>query len=298
MSTILKSLKKLEQEKRGIPSDSPFSSYRGPGSLASQGVKERWYKNVWLKRGLVAGVIFVLGAASLYFYSQSREVDKLQASLENQARSRTESRPKKNVTRKPRRTPPPEADESATGIKNNAPRPVPSQMNKTPGPQRMTSTPPTSQSTAPPLVSNTPEEGSTGVATPSRRPKVREDKNIAPQPTRPKAPVRAKPPPAVAQPSATRSTKTDRVSPKAKEKPPRKPAPESFDNVPVLSGGPLKVHAIVWSTVSEDRMAVVNSKVLHEGDDVDGYTLVAIRPDDVVVKKGGGGRYRVLFGRP
>ena len=45
-------------------------------------------------------------------------------------------------------------------------------------------------------------------------------------------------------------------------------------------------------------MTVINSRVLHEGDTVDGFTLVVIRPDDVVVKESGGGRWKVIFGRP
>lgn len=45
-------------------------------------------------------------------------------------------------------------------------------------------------------------------------------------------------------------------------------------------------------------MTVINSHVLHEGDTVDGFTLIVIRPDDVVVKESGGVTWKVLFGRP
>ena len=60
----------------------------------------------------------------------------------------------------------------------------------------------------------------------------------------------------------------------------------------------MKVYAIAWSPKAQDRVAVMNSRVLYEGDVVDGFIVVAIRPEDVVVREKDNGLWRVIFGRP
>jgi hypothetical protein len=45
-------------------------------------------------------------------------------------------------------------------------------------------------------------------------------------------------------------------------------------------------------------MAVINTQIVHEGSSVDGFDVVAIRAEDIVVRGEGGEMYRVLFGRP
>ena len=65
-----------------------------------------------------------------------------------------------------------------------------------------------------------------------------------------------------------------------------------------MTDGRLKVQAIACSATVENRMAVINSRVVHEGDSVDGFGVVAIRPDDVVVRDKAKGLFRVVFGRP
>jgi hypothetical protein len=154
------------------------------------------------------------------------------------------------------------------------------------------------------MVSKNQREGTTSVDSRSRKPAAKKDQNpsresVAQQRTQPQTLPEAKSPkPEARTPATTRSPAPHQVLPKVKKRQPKKQTSESFENVPTLAGGQLKVHAIVWSPVREDRMAVINSRILYEGDAMDGYTLVAIRPDDVVVRKDDGGRYRVIFGRP
>jgi hypothetical protein len=64
-----------------------------------------------------------------------------------------------------------------------------------------------------------------------------------------------------------------------------------------LTDGSLKVQAIVWSPTPQERMAVLNNQIVREGDAVDDFTVVAIGPDDVVVRKDGQ-MWRAIFGRP
>lgn len=73
---------------------------------------------------------------------------------------------------------------------------------------------------------------------------------------------------------------------------------DAYENTPPLTDGRLKVHAIAWSPKVEERMAVVNNRVIYEGDSVDGFVVVAIRPDDVVVREKERGLWKVVFGKP
>ncbi len=70
-----------------------------------------------------------------------------------------------------------------------------------------------------------------------------------------------------------------------------------FKRAQRLADGRLKVQAIAWSDVAQDRMAVINDRVVHEGETVDGFSIVAIGQDDVVVKEKGQ-LWQVRFGQP
>jgi hypothetical protein len=72
---------------------------------------------------------------------------------------------------------------------------------------------------------------------------------------------------------------------------------ETYAAAERLRDNRLKIQAIAWSPVSEERMAVINSLIVREGSSVEGFSVVAIRADDVIVKEQGR-LYRVVFGRP
>ena len=59
----------------------------------------------------------------------------------------------------------------------------------------------------------------------------------------------------------------------------------------------MKIQAIAWSPNSDERMAVINSRIVREGGSVEGFSVVAIRQDDVIVREQGR-LYRVIFGKP
>jgi hypothetical protein len=73
--------------------------------------------------------------------------------------------------------------------------------------------------------------------------------------------------------------------------------PLVHDDVPRLTDGRLKVQAIAWAPDARDRMAVVNTHIVREGQTVEGFSIVAIEEDAVVVRESGQS-YRVPFGRP
>lgn len=61
-------------------------------------------------------------------------------------------------------------------------------------------------------------------------------------------------------------------------------------------GSDIKINAIAYSRDAENRFAVVNLKTVHEGDQVDGLSVVSIQENGIVFEWEGT-RYRVLLGR-
>jgi hypothetical protein len=89
-------------------------------------------------------------------------------------------------------------------------------------------------------------------------------------------------------------------APPAAEAPSAKPKSKNdsaYANVRRLRGNRLKIQAIAWSPIPDERMSVINSHIVHEGDNVEGFTVVKIRSDDVIVREKGQ-LYRIVFGSP
>jgi hypothetical protein len=57
----------------------------------------------------------------------------------------------------------------------------------------------------------------------------------------------------------------------------------------------LKLQALAWSDDAARRMVVINGLIIHEGESVEGYQIVKIRQEDVIVKQGGKS-WRLEFG--
>jgi type II secretory pathway component PulC len=62
-----------------------------------------------------------------------------------------------------------------------------------------------------------------------------------------------------------------------------------------FEGGKLKLQALAWTDVDARRMAVINGRIVHEGDSVDGYQVLKIRKEDVIVNENGKS-WRLAFG--
>ena len=54
-----------------------------------------------------------------------------------------------------------------------------------------------------------------------------------------------------------------------------------------LTGTELKIQAISWSRAPEDRLAVINSQIVREGATIDGYRVTQINTDDLILSKDG-----------
>ena len=75
------------------------------------------------------------------------------------------------------------------------------------------------------------------------------------------------------------------TAPEAKAQKPAKTRPrETYDRI---ADSKLKLQALAWSDEAARRMAVINGRIVHEGESVDGYQVVKIREEDVILNQGG-----------
>jgi hypothetical protein len=290
LSTILKSLKKLEQEKEARQYIGTGAGYRGPGSVRLHDAKRSWIKSTWLRRGIVATVMLGLGASSFYFYNLSKNMQ------DQTKQSRSSQLTAKNTVKTPQQKILSHGEERASTDAPSKPLTLNQKTIKETRPAETTeSTPTTSRKIQSPSVSNSP-----GSETPSveRRSALSSGDGVSPKVNSAKKATPNNAPAARVPKDVVIPTPSRQQPAKPVKRTPAKAPAESYQNVSVLTDGRLQVQAIVWSRIPEDRMAVINSRVLHEGDSVDDFSLIVIRPDDVVVKEGGGMRWKVLFGRP
>lgn len=97
---------------------------------------------------------------------------------------------------------------------------------------------------------------------------------------KPAPPPKAAPPPAVKKiPAETR-----RAAPPASAAEPE-PDRSAATDLPVLTTD-LKLQAISWAPLPGHRLAVINGNILREGAGLEGYVIVGIFRDEVVVRKG------------
>jgi hypothetical protein len=72
--------------------------------------------------------------------------------------------------------------------------------------------------------------------------------------------------------------------------PPAETPPATTDNLfgraPLLTDRSLEVQAIAWSPVADECLAVINNHIVREGNSVDGYSVITIGQDQVLVKQG------------
>jgi hypothetical protein len=305
LSTILKSLKKLEKEKEANRFPVQAARYIGPGAVASAGGSSRRKRGVRIRRGLVVLLIAGLGASSFYFYRQSHH--------HSPQVSRAAKTPHPPVQ-------PAAGGSLAKATGNNPPHTIPRPMAKSqerpiqnipeavrrPAAEPATETNASNRQQVPALSAESTAQPPSAVAQPlpAAKPASAPIQRVARTQDRPQKRPQAATGPGRKGP-AIAATPALQQSPSAKIQNSNRPVPQkqtrpsnAYDDLRPLTDGRLKIQAIVWSENQNDRMAVINTQIVHEGGSVDGFDLVAIRPEDVVVRGEGGGMYRVLFGRP
>ena len=63
-------------------------------------------------------------------------------------------------------------------------------------------------------------------------------------------------------------------------------APNRQSALPRITDSQLFLQAIAWSNDSSQRLAVINNRIVREGESVDGYSITEIRQEDVVLNDG------------
>jgi hypothetical protein len=126
----------------------------------------------------------------------------------------------------------------------------------------------------------------------------KERASIQPPATQNQKPVRPPEPfPAAQKPPEPQTLQQEQNQGVAAIRPKPQQPGAAYAKAQTLRDGRLRIQALVWSSSAADRMAVINSHIVHEGEKVDGFTILSIREDDVVVEEKGT-QYRVPFGRP
>lgn len=76
---------------------------------------------------------------------------------------------------------------------------------------------------------------------------------------------------------------------KRDKKPVQNTKTDRFVSIPVKRSGEsqLEIQAIAWANAPESRLAVINSRVVREGEAIDGVFVLHIGKDEIIFKKGG-----------
>ncbi len=299
MSTILKALKRLEQEKE-------YLRPTGPTPVLSQASSNRggrfgWLLAPWIRWCVVGCVIVALGGTAFYFYHQSNS-----RSVSRTNRLAKVAKPIPRV--KPQRRPDASATVRIPAAKESTgpakPNPIAKPANEPPQAEPATrprstvagsdhTRPARAGKTAPVASSSSVPSGQKPVAainpprTPGKTIGTSEpgEKQVTASPALPQTIATGRTAPSDSEAMASPARKNEKPS-------------NAYANTSPLADGRLKVHAIAWSPALADRMAVVNSRIVHEGDSIGDFIVVAIRPDDVVVREKERGLWKVVFGRP
>lgn len=75
------------------------------------------------------------------------------------------------------------------------------------------------------------------------------------------------------------------------------PTQDPYTDAELLAGGTLRLQAISWSDIPSARVTIIDGRILREGQSVDGYIVVQIQPEVVIVGKGGK-HWKLAYGRP
>lgn len=307
MSTILKSLKKLEKEKQSHIDPAP-----APGLISTNGAHQAIHRAVqfaWIKSRIVqwsmAGVACLVVVAGLYAFSrpapQATQVAAPPAQIIQPVPKSLP--PKRPVQPRPANVPPPAvvANEPSQ-IKPDAFVSMPAQDLSKPKP--MTAASPV----APPLptdgfeaLGHKPAPSTMGAAPVQKYARLDKDG------TRPAVGPGSAPVP-IAAPMTAAAPAQETFTPEASPPPPieqsvsqprlSKEEASLYAGAERMTGGALKVQAIVFAPTAEDRMAVVNNNIVREGSAIDSYTIVGIGQEAIYVREGQGRLLKVPFGKP
>lgn len=294
MSTILNALKKVESEKGNANSFDPALV----AGFHSQQAMQRAAKLAWLKRrsvlwGAVGGAAMLLAVGIYAFSGSGQQGNGAQAKTSVSAADRSPVGQRENNA----------AEKHGMQKRAGISSPLPDQ--NTSSSKQVVSVPPSAgldrekvlrMMASKPAPSSIGQVPVTATATPVTKPQEK---------TQPITPVDQR---AVTEQMMTRKTSPS-VSEKQKERKVQSLPKtsdkvkshgnenEEYANAERLTDGRLKVQAIVYADISDERMAVVNNQIVREGSTIEGFSIIGIGESALYVKEGGR-LLKVQFGTP
>ena len=267
MSTILNALKRLEEDRR---------KEKGPRAPRAMEVEADGPRRFALKAGLTVIILAVaLGAAMLAWLNGGLPgiILSPQARVPEQPAAAVVTAP---LEERSRNAPPTARREAETTERGEAAHPPPSWAPAAPEVVK----PPASvaRQTVPPVYSKELQKSprpSPGRSPTGGRNATSDDGALQP---RPRQALETDPLQPASQTAKPPETAGDR-QPSATAGPSREAAP--------LARGLLTLQAISWSDVPSARLTIIDGRILREGETVDGYTVIQIRPEDIIVGKSG-----------
>lgn len=260
MSSILKALKKIDESSPPADSGQPWPQPGEARDAITKSIKKRWFIRRMTTYVLVAACVISL--AVLLYLRQADKTPHHQA-----AAIRTEAKTEQGQIHRAKieKTAPGSRSPEATMEKQPPPP-------RTTAPQRIKPAPkptaPAVRRSPKALAATTPPE--TAKPTRSRKPLPKKSK---------KAATKIVPP--AGDTNARKSARKKAVS-----KPTTASRSDQSPQYSRLQNKDLKLQAIAWAPEPAKRIAVINGSIVREGETIEGFTLMRIRKDDIVLNDG------------
>ena len=260
MSSILKALRKIDESSQPANNGQPWPHPAEARDAITKSIQRRWFIRRMTTYGLVAACVISLTV--LLYLRQADKTPQHQATA-----PRTDGKSEQGqIHRAKIEKAAPGQRQSETTMKKRPPPPP------TTAPRKITP----SRKNAAPAVR--PASKVPPAAIPADPASPTQSKKPLPKKSK-KAATRVVPPPGDTTARQT-SQKPVAGKPSAASRSSRSPQYSRLQN------GGLALQAIAWAAEPAKRIAVINGSIVREGETVEGFTLMRIRKDDIVLNDG------------
>ena len=281
MSSILKALKRVEAES---PSPQPYQSLSRP--IDAEQVLNSNIRKRWQSRRFVYLLLFlaVVGGGVAVVFSQRELLSARFTFLLPSDSPAGEAADAKQPGVYRAKIP--------TASARTAPRP--NKTGRIPAMQAKRTTPAVRDKKIQPRTLTDTRQRTDRIETATRKGDSSPMPRTARSATAQKSPKRVSAPPKTDFPKRTAAKRDPQTTgPAAKIPKPVRPQPRQ--TYARITDDQLKLQAVAWANEAARRLAVINDRIVHEGESVDGYQIVKIRQEDVILKRGGKS-WRLEFG--
>lgn len=281
MSSILKALKKIDQDSAPSQAYPSLAKSIDSKQALNSGTRKRWRSRRYLN---VILILLVIAVAITILFSQRKLII---AKLSSAVSSETQKSGIPSTSEKPKTF---RAKVPDTSTKSATMPPV-----KTRRPNKQVKSPDSGSSQEKFQASkrsnarlSSSDQRNLQTSTPGQQPKTEIN---AKSKTPPKKAL--SPPGSALTGKSVARKRAETVEPKVKADKSAKTRPsETYDR---LNDSKIRLQALAWSDDAARRMAVINDQIIHEGESVDGLQVIKIRKEDVIVNNDGK-TWRLEFG--